>query len=191
MGSFDGWLDGGCFPFNLQDIFDDDFNDDYLANVTYASYLTDYSNEYYFLGPNCTGNVIGVSSMDKLVKKCSPADDAYYYYDDDADADDDDDNTAADDDDVDDDYVGIEWTGYTSALTCTVPDNTNCNPSSSDDDGLSDGAVAGAVVGSVAGVALIGGGVFLVAKGGLFGSGGGMAAAQAGTAADAAANSAL
>eukprot|EP01031_Cornospumella_fuschlensis_P027553 gene27553-33279_t len=175
MGSFDGYLDGGCFPLTFGDVFDDDFDDDYLGNVTYFSMLTDYSKQYYFFGSDCTGTSLGSAKLPKLVNQCSNA--AYFYFDDDYDDDTD------DTDDVDDD--GILWTGYTSALTCTVPDNTDCDPSSSnDDDGLSDGAVAGAVIGSVAGAALIGGGALLVAKGGFLGASSGEAASMAAGAAE-------
>eukprot|EP01031_Cornospumella_fuschlensis_P027552 gene27552-33278_t len=134
LGSFDGLLDGGCFPFAMD-------------SGAIASVITDYSKskQYLYLNGNCTGTVAATFPIDNLVKECSGTDD-------DAHGDDTDENAA------------MVWTGYTSALTCTVPDDTNCDPSSSDDDGLSDGAVAGAVIGSVAGAAVIGVGAFLAAK---------------------------
>ncbi|RYG62489.1 hypothetical protein EON64_17775, partial [archaeon] len=172
MGSFDGSLNQGCYPF-----FIGHDNDDggLFANISYASIYTAYPGQYYFLSPNCTGELFGTNVLDPLVSSCSE------YSDDDTDDDnaDNDDAAPANDDDDDSNDDSVHWTGYTSALTCTVPKNTDCSSNYDNDDGLSDGAIAGVVVGSVAGAALIGGGAFFVANGGLAGSAGGMAAQAA------------
>eukprot|EP01031_Cornospumella_fuschlensis_P016687 gene16687-20408_t len=161
MGSFDGSLDGGCYPVAIDH---DDDDGGFFANHTYASIYTSYPNEVFYFGSNCTGTPFDTQPLGPLISTCIS----------DPFTDDDDDDGEDDEDDEDDD--SIVWTGYTSALTCTVPDNTDCSSGGSDDDGLSDGAVAGAVVGSVAGAALIGGGAYVVANGGLAGTVGGMAA---------------
>eukprot|EP01031_Cornospumella_fuschlensis_P025693 gene25693-31028_t len=121
IDSFDGPLDGGCFPTAVIHTGDDDGGGT-LANASYSSLYTKAHVDFNDLF----------------------------------------------DDDQEDDIDGVDWWTFSSALTCTVPKNTDC--SADNDDSLSDGAIAGIVVGSVAGAALIGAGAYAVVNGGLAGS---------------------
>eukprot|EP01031_Cornospumella_fuschlensis_P026744 gene26744-32315_t len=153
MDSFDGPLDGGCFPTVVIHTGDDDGGGT-LANASYSSLYTKYPTESFFYGPNCTGEPYMTRPLDTLSEICTRPhvdfNDLFY-------------------DDQEDNIDGVDWWTFSSALTCTVPENTDCS-SDNNDDSLSDGAIAGIVVGSVAGAALIGVGAYAVVYGGQAGS---------------------
>ncbi|RYH04760.1 hypothetical protein EON65_46605 [archaeon] len=147
MGSFSGSRDGGCFPFELTHEDDDGF----LANYTFASLLTSYPKEYYFLEANCSQDMlIGDDRLPPLVHSCTISND--------------DDDDAGDDDDV---FESTSWISYKSSLTCTLPQTTDCSPIGDDD--LTDSDYAVAAVGAAAGVVVIGIGIFFMSKAGYFG----------------------
>mgnify|MGYP001810177590 CR=1 FL=1 len=134
----------------------------FFFNDLAYSYITKYPTETYYGGDNCKGTVVDEVEMDPLVPTCSAP--------------------PTDDDGDDDDINDINWSGYTSSVTCTLPTTTTCGDGGDDDDdSLSDGAIAGAVVGSIAGAGLIGAGAYFMVSTGS--AGGAMASQGAGAAA--------
>eukprot|EP01031_Cornospumella_fuschlensis_P035801 gene35801-43425_t len=102
------------------------------------SVLTQYPLQLYYNGGSCRGTPLFVSSMDVLQPTCTDP---------------------PMDDDVDDApaYDDIRWTSYTSEITCSVPDNSECSDPGTNEDNtvLKTGQVAGLVFGTIGGAAIV------------------------------------
>lgn len=98
------------------------------------SVYTEYPFQTYFANGDCSGQPVFGGQMDDLEDTCTspPMDD---------------------DPSVDD----MRWSGYTSEITCSVPDNSECSYPGTEKDNtpLKTGQVAGLVFGTIGGFAIV------------------------------------
>lgn len=89
---------------------------------------TAYPAEKFYGNADCTGEVILSDSVAELQESC----------------------VAPPSDDGNDDVDSMNWTAYTSSITCTVPSTTSCS-GSGQEESLSTGALIGIIVGAAVG----------------------------------------
>eukprot|EP01031_Cornospumella_fuschlensis_P029062 gene29062-35076_t len=100
------------------------------------SVLTQYPLQLYYMGGSCRGTPLFAAPMDALEPTCSDL---------------------PTDDDEEPAYDDIRWSKYTSEITCTVPDNSECSDPGTNEDNtvLKTGQVAGLVFGTIGGAAFV------------------------------------
>ncbi|RYH17799.1 hypothetical protein EON65_28085 [archaeon] len=107
----------------------------HFDNQTF-SVKTIYPFEKFYSNADCTGEVLLSDNLAALQDTCAPP--------------------PTDDDAVDDDVDSMQFTAYTSSITCTVPSTSTCSSSgNSDDASLSTGALIGIIVGGAVGFMLV------------------------------------